>query len=292
MLVIKINNEWLTLLFILIAAFIILVFPLSFILLIGSLIYFGWQLVTKEGARVTNLLSWGLAFVIILLFIISIIINSIKGTYYLLTWHWISALVLYFILHIFAFVTTYLFLKFKKKSAPPEFIIILGSGLINNKVPPLLQSRIHKGLKLSKKYPTAKVIFSGGQGTDELIAEGQAMQEYARSKGFDISNSMVENKSQNTHENLKFSKAAMSNPHAQCYIVTNHFHTLRAGQLAHQLNLNYEVFGASVKLYFWTNAIIREYIATLAIHKYRHMIILSLISIFYIAIGIISYLFQ
>ncbi|WP_436855399.1 YdcF family protein [Staphylococcus caeli] len=291
-LIIDINNQWLTLLFVFIAAIIILIFPLSFLLLIGSLIYLGWQLMTKEGTRLTNFLSFGLALIMISLIILNITVNSFKDAYVLLAWQWISALLIYFVLHIFAFVTTYLYLKFKKKTTPPSYIIILGSGLIHNKVPPLLQSRINKGLKLFEKYPSATVIFSGGQGKDESLAEGQAMQDYASSQNFDIHNSIVENKSLNTYENLKYSKDFFNNPKALCYIVTNNFHTLRVGQLAKQLTLNYEVFGSSVKLYFWANAIIREYIATLELHKYRHLSLLSIITLIYLAIGIIGYIFQ
>lgn len=291
-LVVDLNNQLLTIFFVLIVAFIILIFPLSFLLLIGSLIYLGWQLLTKEGTRLTNFLSLGLALIMITLIILNITVNSFKDAYVLLVWQWISALFIYFVLHIFAFVTTYLYLKFKKKSTPPSYIIILGSGLIHNKVPPLLQSRINKGLKLFEKYPSAMVIFSGGQGKDEALAEGQAMQNYASSQNFDIRNSIVENQSLNTRENLKYSKDFFNDPKALCYIVTNNFHTLRAGQLAKQFNLKYEVFGSSVKLYFWANAIIREYVATLELHKYRHLSLLSIITLLYIAIGIIGYIFQ
>ncbi|MBF7025351.1 YdcF family protein [Staphylococcus kloosii] len=290
-LITDINNKWLTFLFILIGALIILIFPLTFVLLIGSLIYLGWQLINKEGTRLTNFLSFGSAFILIILIILNITTNSSKDAYVLLAWKWISALLIYFVFHIFAFVTTYLYLKFKKKSTPPVYIIILGSGLINNKVPPLLQSRINKGLKIFKKYPSATVIFSGGQGEDEALAESQAMQDYAKSQGFDIHNSIVESYSLSTYENLKFSKSFFNDSNALCYIVTNNFHTLRAGQLAKQFDLNYETFGSSVALYFWANAIIREYIATLALHKYRHLFILSLITLLYISIGILDYFY-
>ncbi|PHK50129.1 YdcF family protein [Staphylococcus edaphicus] len=219
---IDLNNYWLTLFLLLIAAFFVAILPLSLVLLIGSLCYLGWQLMTKEGKRLTNFLSLGLASVLISLLILSIIINSIKDTFFSLTWHWISALILYFMLHIFSFATTYLYLKFKRKNAPPAYIIILGSGLINNEVPPLLQSRIKKGLNLSKKFPNATIIFSGGQGEDEELAEGLAMQIYAQNQGLDVSNSIVENKSLNTYENLKFSKSYITNLNDLCYIITNH----------------------------------------------------------------------
>ncbi len=58
----------------------------------------------------------------------------------------------------------------------PDAIIILGSGLIGDKVPPLLAQRLDKGKAIYEKFlGRSKLIVSGGQGSDELIAEAEAM---------------------------------------------------------------------------------------------------------------------
>ncbi|WP_161947224.1 YdcF family protein, partial [Streptococcus suis] len=64
-----------------------------------------------------------------------------------------------------------------------DYVVVLGAGLIGNKVTPLLASRIDKGIAIYQKQPGSKLIMSGGQGPDELIAEGQAMANYALEKG-------------------------------------------------------------------------------------------------------------
>src|SRR5699024_12275747 len=68
-----------------------------------------------------------------------------------------------------------------------DYIIVLGSGLIGDKVPPLLASRIDKGIELFERYQSSdhpiKIIFTGGKGNDELLSEGEAMAKYALEKG-------------------------------------------------------------------------------------------------------------
>ena len=58
----------------------------------------------------------------------------------------------------------------------PDAIIILGSGLIGDKVPPLLAQRLEKGKFIYEQFEgRPKLIVSGGQGSDELIAEAESM---------------------------------------------------------------------------------------------------------------------
>ncbi|UZM99151.1 YdcF family protein [Lysinibacillus sp. MHQ-1] len=58
----------------------------------------------------------------------------------------------------------------------PNYIIALGSGLIGDRVPPLLASRLNEAVKQYKKYGERPfIIVSGGQGTDENVSEAKAM---------------------------------------------------------------------------------------------------------------------
>ncbi|MGD6574786.1 YdcF family protein, partial [Xanthomonas citri pv. citri] len=87
------------------------------------------------------------------------------------------------------------------------YVVVVGAGMIGDKVTPLLASRIDKGIAISQKQPGSKLIMSGGQGPDELIAEGQAMANYALEQGIPAEDISIENQSTNTEENLKFSYA-------------------------------------------------------------------------------------
>ena len=65
-----------------------------------------------------------------------------------------------------------------------QYVIILGSGLIGDKVPPLLASRLDKAISLAQEQdPPPKLIPSGGQGHDEALPEGIAMTKYLVQQG-------------------------------------------------------------------------------------------------------------
>src|SRR5699024_12313863 len=91
-----------------------------------------------------------------------------------------------------------------------DYIIVLGSDLIGDKVPLLLASLIDKGIELFERYQSSdhpiKIIFTGGKGNDELLSEGEAMAKYALEKGLKKEDMIIENKAENTYENLLFSK--------------------------------------------------------------------------------------
>lgn len=164
-----------------------------------------------------------------------------------------------------------------------DYIIILGSGLIDgHKVPPLLQSRIKKGLsfykvQLEKNNKKAYVIFSGGQGEDELLPEAEAMAEFAKTLGLEEEQIIVEDQSKNTYENMKFSAEKMaSSSNKKAVFVTNNYHLLRAGIYAKRANIDADGIGARTAFYYIPNAFIREFIAFMNLYRKYHLIVLSI----------------
>ena len=71
---------------------------------------------------------------------------------------------------------------------------------------------------------------------------------------------------------------------------TTNYHVFRAGNIASEQNLNYEGIGAKTKIYFWINAFIREFIATLYTERKKHFIIILSIIINVILAIIITYI--
>lgn len=100
----------------------------------------------------------------------------------------ISLITIYFFIHLSNFLSAYFLYQFNRPRRNQDFIIVLGSGLINDKVPPLLASRINKAIDFYWKQATVNtpptIIFSGGQGPDEGLPEAEAMQNYAVEKEF------------------------------------------------------------------------------------------------------------
>lgn len=176
-------------------------------------------------------------------------------------------------------------LYFPKKDK--DYIIVLGSGLIDgHKIGRLLGNRIDKGIqfyqqeiKLTGKHP--KLVFSGGQGNDEQLPEGEAMQQYAVDHGVPEANTLIENKSVNTKQNLQFSRQIIEQDSGKkdtkIIFVTNNYHTLRAGIYARKLKFAAFGVGAPTPFYFLPNAIIREHLAFLVMNKRWNITIFSLI---------------
>ncbi|MGR6686289.1 YdcF family protein [Furfurilactobacillus rossiae] len=150
-------------------------------------------------------------------------------------------------------------------------------------VPPLLAQRVdraiefyHQQLDESGNAPT--IILSGGQGGNETRPEGVAMHEYALKQGIPADHAIAEDQSINTLQNMLFSKKLMTfedGKQPNAIFVTSNYHTLRAGMIAKRANLKADGIGSHTAKFFLPNAIIREYIAVFARHKWAHALTIS-----------------
>lgn len=204
----------------------------------------------------------------------------------------------YFIFDVFNFLMSSFIYQLNRPKLNQDFIIVLGSGLIGDRVPPLLASRINKAIefynKQSKVANPPKIVFSGGQGPDEKIPEALAMQLYAIDKGIPVENTILEDKSVNTLQNMEFSKKIMDIIMLKSYnsiFVTNNYHLFRAGIYARLANLKSQGIGSKTALYFLPNAMIREYIAIVSMHRKRYIIIVALILIISLIGAIITHIY-
>lgn len=146
----------------------------------------------------------------------------------------------------------------------PEAIIVLGSGLIEGKVPPLLASRLQRALAAYRDLQEAPLIItSGGQGDDEPRPEGIAMREYLLDQGVKPEHVVAETESRTTAENLKFSRKLLSSPTASTLVATNSYHVFRAAQLTRALGMNAHAIGSPTAKYYLPSAILREFVAVL-----------------------------
>ncbi|WP_040537583.1 YdcF family protein [Lentilactobacillus parafarraginis] len=177
-----------------------------------------------------------------------------------------------------------------------DYIIVLGAGLVDGyKVGKLLGNRINTAIdfyhrQLKETHKRAKLIFSGGQGSDEKLPEGEAMKQYAVAHGVPEADTLVEGRSVNTRQNMQFSEQIIEqdggSARSKKIFVTNNYHTLRAGILAHQLKIAIYGLGAPTPFYFLPNAVIREYLALFVMHKRFHTIMIILMFLISLGIGI------
>lgn len=256
----------------------------------------GITMIIKEGSQLANKLSLFLgvyiftliillALVIILPFSVNIHTNHIASYIYHIStgalMH-IFMLSLYFGFLLFVYIVySFIYQKINHKKHI-DYIIILGSGLIGDRVPPLLKSRLDKGIELFKmqvkKGSKPKIIVSGGQGDNELVSEAFAMKKYILSKGILEKDILLEDKSTTTYENLKFSKAIIEaiDKKYSCVFVTNNYHVFRASIFARKVHLKTQGVGSKTARYFLPSAIIREYIAIIVLYKWIHIFVILL----------------
>ncbi|WP_068495104.1 YdcF family protein [Pseudoclavibacter helvolus] len=160
------------------------------------------------------------------------------------------------------------------------WVIVLGSGLSGGRrVPPLLASRIRAGLAAAQRAGASVVVMSGGQGSDEALAEGRAMREWALdpANALDGGESarlsvaaaepriLSEEESVNTEENLRFTQAILEREGitGPGIIATSNYHAMRAAMLARELGIDAQAVQAPVARYYWPSAILREFAAIL-----------------------------
>ena len=153
-----------------------------------------------------------------------------------------------------------------------DCIMILGCQIREDgSVTPLLKGRADRALefaRMQKEKTGRDIIFvpSGGKGDDEIISEGEAVRNYLVSTGIDEKQILVENKSVNTRENFGNSVVLINEyfdkkEPAIAFSTTN-YHVFRSGILARQQGIDAEGIGSPTKSYFWINAFVREFIAT------------------------------
>ncbi|URZ01911.1 YdcF family protein [Clostridium felsineum] len=238
--------------------------------------------IKREGFRLPNLLALafggGIWIICILFYLaisnyfeykwikIAIYFSTIMALYIGFTF---AALVIYSVLYC-------IFPKGKKF----DYIIVHGAGLSKGeKVTPLLKRRIDKGIQAFNRLEgKAKIIVSGGKGSDEKISEAEAMKRYILENNISEENIICEDKSTTTFENLMYSKKIMDSQKKayRCIFVTNNYHVFRTGLYAKKLNIKAEGLGCTTAMYYWPSAFIREYIAIMLSMKWYSIFILGL----------------
>lgn len=169
-----------------------------------------------------------------------------------------------------------------RRGGPVAAVVVLGSGLIRGRVPPLLASRLRRGRELYDRYADRRpvLVTSGGQGPDEPVAEAEAMADFLTDDGFPADRIVIENRSRNTEENLTYSAELLRERGVRGPIaaVTNDFHAFRAALLMRRLGIAGYSVGAPTARYYWTSAVIREFVAVLREHLLLNAIMLSLLT--------------
>ena len=185
-----------------------------------------------------------------------------------------------------------------RRGGPVDAVVVLGSGLIDGQVPPLLASRLRRGREVFDRLadrgtPARVLVTSGGRGPDEPVAEAEAMAAHLVADGMPADLVLVENESRNTDENLGntaelLAAHGITGPIA---VVTSDFHAFRAALLMRRHGLAGYGVGAPTAVYYWPSAVIREFFAVLRDHFWLNAVLLALSVVpivVYVATGLVA----
>lgn len=87
-----------------------------------------------------------------------------------------------------------------------DYIVVLGAQLKTTGPSRVLQYRLDTAYEYLTAHPDTKVIVSGGQGSNEPASEAQGMCDYLVKRGIEPDRIILEDKSVNTEQNIRFSK--------------------------------------------------------------------------------------
>ncbi|MCI8537520.1 MAG: YdcF family protein [Oscillospiraceae bacterium] len=114
----------------------------------------------------------------------------------------------------------------------PKVMIVLGAKVESWGPSVLLRDRLDEALDYLEDHPDLTVVVSGGQGSNEPMTEARAMRDYLVEHGAAEDRILLEERSHNTWQNLKFSYALLREQGYEeqmdsVLVVSNGFHLAR-----------------------------------------------------------------
>ena len=154
---------------------------------------------------------------------------------------------------------------FKKDDIKPDYIVVLGAAIKDDKPSTVLSYRLDEAYKQYLKYPSARIVCSGGKAVNEKYSEAEVMRKYLMNLGIPKEQILLEDNSFTTHQNLTNTYELVNDKNATFLIVTNNFHAYRAKLLADKIEMN-AYSSPSQKLFNgFTSSYIREYFSIIKV---------------------------
>jgi len=180
-------------------------------------------------------------------------------------WHTVfaAAAVCYGLLLI-AFAVTWIRIDSEARSPAPkdaDALIVLGAGL-HGEIPTLvLANRMDRAIAYLNENPRTVAVLSGGKGGGEAVSEASAMARYFSAHGIPASRYILEDASESTEENFRFSGRIIRERFggdASVVFVTSDFHVFRAGRVAAKQGIRASGISAPDVWYLCVNNHLRE----------------------------------
>lgn len=239
-----------------------------FALLGAALLVNGARVVRREGLSPTHALPfvWGVALLVAAYWFTFGPGAGVTGSkLFVDAMTFLSVLVAYIPVTLFAAWLSNDICRFAPKRPQTEYVVALGCGIRKDGgVTPLLKGRLDAAIGAYEEGGRrAKIIVSGGKGSDEMVSEARAMANYLLSQGIPAGDVILEDASTTTQENLRYSRAIMERLgwSGQCTIATSSYHCLRAAMFARREGIEARCVGGRTAPFYYPAAFFREYVA-------------------------------
>ncbi len=128
-----------------------------------------------------------------------------------------------------------------------DIILVLGAKSYHgNAYNPCLVSRVAHAVDLYKRNYAPKILVSGGFDKEDNINEAETMKKIAIEGGVKVQDIFLEKKATSTYENFIYSRQILNKSKlTSVIIVTEPFHSPRAGFIAKKIGMNFTVSPAS-----------------------------------------------
>ena len=261
------------------------------------------SLIRHEGRRLVNILGIFLSFLLVaglvLLFTFDHYASGSRLQVMLhdLAANLFAAVYLYFECMLIGAIVADVIAARHEPDLDKDFLIILGCGFRKDGTPsPLLRGRLDRALRFAEKQEAATgkapiFVTSGGQGPDEVCSESACMKRYLLEQGVPEDRILEEDRSTDTFENMKYSKAQIwkVNPQGKIAFATTNYHVFRSGLYARRVKMRAVGMGADTKWYFWPNASVREFVGLLTEHRGKQILIFGSLILSYTILTILAY---
>ena len=154
-----------------------------------------------------------------------------------------------------------------KSSAPADeeaqTVVVLGCKVNGDQPGEMLRRRLDAALVWLNGHPQADVVVSGGKERDGGASEAAVMRDYLIAHGIDSGRIILEDRAQNTQENLRFSARLLEERGSdnRVVIVTDSWHQLRASLFAQKAGLDSTPLSCRTEWYFLPGYWCRELLA-------------------------------
>ncbi|MGG4143697.1 YdcF family protein [Paenibacillus algorifonticola] len=126
----------------------------------------------------------------------------------------------------------------KDEARPADAILVLGTAVWGDQPSPVLRERLNHAIKLYEQGYAKYIIFTGGRGSSNELAESEVSRSYAIEKGVQPEHILIEEQSLITEENFEYSLVVAKPYELRTFIiVSDPLHMKRALMMASELEM-------------------------------------------------------